>query len=103
MSKSGAFLLSLLTLVAGAAGGYYAATMGWLPEKKMQEAASVAERRPLFYRNPMNPAVTSPIPAKDEMGMDYVPVYADAGTGAGKDPAGTVSIDPVTVQNIGSA
>ena len=31
----------------------------------------------LFYRNPMNPKVTSPVPAKDEMGMDYVPVYAD--------------------------
>ncbi len=37
-------------------------------------------RKVLFYRNPMNPAMTSPTPAKDEMGMDYVPVYADAGT-----------------------
>jgi membrane fusion protein, copper/silver efflux system len=33
--------------------------------------------RVLFYRNPMNPQVTSPVPAKDEMGMDYVPVYAE--------------------------
>lgn len=32
----------------------------------------------LFYRNPMNPAITSQVPAKDEMGMDYIPVYADA-------------------------
>ena len=31
----------------------------------------------LFYRNPMNPAITSPVPAKDEIGMDYLPVYAD--------------------------
>jgi membrane fusion protein, copper/silver efflux system len=31
----------------------------------------------LFYRNPMNPAITSPVPAKDEMGMDYLPVYED--------------------------
>jgi Cu(I)/Ag(I) efflux system membrane fusion protein len=30
----------------------------------------------LYYRNPMNPAVTSPVPMKDSMGMDYVPVYA---------------------------
>src|SRR5262249_48172784 len=30
-----------------------------------------------FYRHPMRPDVTSPVPAKDEMGMDYVPVYAD--------------------------
>jgi len=35
------------------------------------------EHRLLYYRNPMNPTVTSPVPMKDEMGMDYVPVYAD--------------------------
>lgn len=35
------------------------------------------ERKLLFYRNPMDPMVTSPTPKKDEMGMDYVPVYAD--------------------------
>jgi Cu(I)/Ag(I) efflux system membrane fusion protein len=63
------------------------------------EAEAKGERRPLFYRHPMNPEVTSPVPAKDEMGMDYVPVYADAGPGG--EPSGTVTIDPVTVQNIG--
>jgi len=36
-----------------------------------------AQRTPLFYRNPMRADVTSPEPAKDEMGMDYVPIYAD--------------------------
>lgn len=35
------------------------------------------KRTILFYRNPMNPMVTSPTPAKDDMGMDYVPVYED--------------------------
>jgi hypothetical protein len=34
-----------------------------------------AKKKILFYRNPMNPKVTSPVPMKDEMGMDYVPVY----------------------------
>lgn len=33
--------------------------------------------KPLFYRHPMQPDVTSPVPAKDDMGMDYVPVYAE--------------------------
>jgi len=55
----------------------------------------------LFYRNPMNPAITSPVPAQDEMGMDYIPVYAEDETGISDEPAGTVKIDPVTVQNIG--
>ncbi len=58
------------------------------------------EKKPLFYRHPMNPEITSPVPAKDEMGMDYVPVYADGGE-SGDEPAGTVQIDPVIVQNIG--
>lgn len=57
-------------------------------------------RRPLFYRSPMNPSVTSPVPMKDPMGMDYVPVYAD-GTSDASTPPGTVKIDPVTEQNIG--
>jgi Cu(I)/Ag(I) efflux system membrane fusion protein len=46
----------------------------------------------------MNPEITSPVFTKDEMGMDYIPVYADDGAAG---PAGTVTIDPVTVQNIG--
>ena len=53
----------------------------------------------LFYRNAMNPAVTSPTPKKDAMGMDYVAVYAD--NDGGNDKAGTVKIDPTVVQNIG--
>lgn len=33
----------------------------------------------LYYRNPMNPAIHSPTPARDEMGMDYIAVYEDPG------------------------
>jgi Cu(I)/Ag(I) efflux system membrane fusion protein len=38
---------------------------------------ALKEHKILFYRNPMRADVTSPTPAKDEMGMDYIPVYAD--------------------------
>jgi Cu(I)/Ag(I) efflux system membrane fusion protein len=61
---------------------------------------SPQQRKILFYRSSMNPAVTSPVPAKDTMGMDYVPVYAENETKT-DEPAGSVSIDAVTVQNIG--
>ena len=57
------------------------------------------DKKALFYRNPMNPAITSPVPAKDQMGMDYIPVYADDESFSG--PAGTVRINPVLVQKIG--
>ncbi|HEY9197869.1 MAG TPA: efflux RND transporter periplasmic adaptor subunit [Gammaproteobacteria bacterium] len=60
--------------------------------------AAEQERSVLFYRNPMNPAITSPVPAKDSMGMDYIPVYADAETGP---DAAVVRIDPAIVQNLG--
>ena len=40
-------------------------------------------RKILFYRNPMNPKITSQSPAKDEMGMDFVPVYEDETKGGG--------------------
>jgi Cu(I)/Ag(I) efflux system membrane fusion protein len=42
-----------------------------------QSQAAEAERKILYYRNPMGLADTSPVPKKDPMGMDYIPVYAD--------------------------
>jgi membrane fusion protein, copper/silver efflux system len=55
------------------------------------------EKKILYYRNPMNPAVTSPTPMKDEMGMDYVPVYAEE---TAQQNAG-VYINPAKQQLIG--
>src|SRR5258705_12470014 len=34
-------------------------------------------RKVLYYRNPMGQPDTSPVPKKDSMGMDYIPVFAD--------------------------
>lgn len=104
MSKlSSVFLVGLFALIVGGAGGYWFASRNAMSNASMDmpgpESAATEEREPLFYRNPMNAEVTSPVPAKDSMGMDYIPVYADSVAASG--PAGTVSIDPVTVQNIG--
>lgn len=51
--------------------------IGYHQGVKKHESAPLSGGKLLFYRNPMNPAITSPTPAKDEMGMDYIPVYAD--------------------------
>jgi len=61
--------------------------------------AAKGEREILFYRNPMDPTITSPAPMKDSMGMDYVPVYADEAEAAAGQGA-TVQIDPTVVQNM---
>jgi len=58
------------------------------------------QRKILFYRSPMNPSVTSPVPAKDNMDMDYLPVYAEDEPQT-SESAGTVKIDSATVQNMG--
>ncbi|MGC8915587.1 MAG: efflux RND transporter periplasmic adaptor subunit [Thermoanaerobaculum sp.] len=47
------------------------------PETPKTSPVPGAERKILDYRNPMDPTITSPVPMKDSMGMDYVPVYAD--------------------------
>jgi len=58
--------------------------------KKGTPAPSAAEPRVLFYRNPMNPEITSKVPMKDQMGMDYIPVYE--GAAAPQEVAGRASI-----------
>jgi Cu(I)/Ag(I) efflux system membrane fusion protein len=87
-----------IATIGGAAGGYWFATQS-TSNTQNKLVAKDEEKKPLFYRNPMNPEVTSPVATKDPMGMDYIPVYAE--DDAGSDPTGTVKIDPVTVQNIG--
>lgn len=94
-------LIICVALVLGAAAGYWFALEQGHKEDTMSMAMEQQkERKPLFYRNPMNPDVTSAEPAKDSMGMDYIPVYADNDSDS-REPAGTVKIDPVTEQNIG--
>jgi Cu(I)/Ag(I) efflux system membrane fusion protein len=50
-------------------------------------------RRILYYRNPMGLPDTSPVPKKDWMGMDYIPVYEGEEQGDGKTVK--VSLDKV--------
>jgi len=76
MNKQIVIVAILIALAAGGGGGY------WFASRMTADAVHTAgnaeaDRKPLFYRNPMNPAITSPVPAQDEMGMDYIPVYAD--------------------------
>jgi Cu(I)/Ag(I) efflux system membrane fusion protein len=61
-----------------------------------EAGANAGERRILHYRHPHKPDVTSPGPRKDEMGMDYLPVYADA-----TDTGATVTVDAGMRQALG--
>ena len=59
--------------------------------------ATPGHGRILYYRNAMGLPDTSPVPKKDSMGMDYVPVTEDEAN----QPAGTVTISPERVQMLG--
>jgi membrane fusion protein, copper/silver efflux system len=47
----------------------------------------------------MDPTVTSPVPAKDAMGMDYVPVYASAAGDTGDEH--TIEVSDDTLRTLG--
>lgn len=78
---------------------------GWFAGRGLRPAAdaqpadgAAAPRKILYYRNPMGLPDTSPVPKKDAMGMDYIPVYE-----GGEEPAapGTVVLSPEKVQKLG--
>ena len=56
------------------------------------------DRKILYWQAPMNPTEIYDHPGKSAMGMDLVPVYEGE---AGSTTGGMVTIDPVTVQNMG--
>jgi Cu(I)/Ag(I) efflux system membrane fusion protein len=66
-------ITAILSVAVGIAGG-------WILFRSSDP--SPAARKILYYRDPMNPAMTSHTPKKAPDGMDYVPVY-DEGSSAG--------------------
>ncbi len=55
------------------------------------------DKKIAYWRAPMDPTYISDKPGKSPMGMDLIPVYEGEEVSSGS----TISIDPVTVQNMG--
>jgi Cu(I)/Ag(I) efflux system membrane fusion protein len=87
--------LALVGVAAASGTGYWWGMLSVKPASVPATAAS-SERVILYYRNPMGLPDTSPVPRKDSMGMDYVPVYADEAVAAGQ-----ISISAGKVQQLG--
>ncbi len=77
--KKNIFIEIILIILVVAA----AAVIGTAAGRKVNKPQESAKPKILYYRNPMNPQITSPVPAKDQMGMDYVPVYDEKTQPAG--------------------
>jgi len=91
----------LIIVIASIIGGFVIGTFMDPISKKDKDIQKTekGERKILFYRHPMNPGVTSPTPQKDEMGMDYIPVYEEAA--AKEEVPGAVRISLEKIQRIG--
>ena len=99
-----------VTIGAALVAGYFVGRVG-MPTVLKNETASTAatgtsapdaesksgQRKLLYYRNPMGLPDTSPVPKKDPMGMDYVPVYEGEDQGA----LGTVKVSGDRLQTLG--
>lgn len=98
MKKINIIALSVLAISMVATGGFWLGrnqtdrskqqTVNSKPELK-NEQPQTENRKLLYYRNPMGLPDTSPVPKKDAMGMDYVPVYE-----GGEEPGGAPSTGP---------
>ena len=91
-----------LSLAAGLALGVtalplYGRFQASIATARAEHAATpTPDRKVLYYRNPMGAPDTSPVPKKDSMGMDYIPVYPDE-----QDDVGTVKISLDKIQRSG--
>jgi Cu(I)/Ag(I) efflux system membrane fusion protein len=71
------------------------------PGNAAPDAAS-AERKPLYWFDPMKPQQHFDKPGKSPfMDMQLIPKYPDDATGTAEAPAGSIAIDPRVVQNLG--
>lgn len=88
------FAIATLLALAGLAGYWFGGQHQTV--EQAAPAAAAEGRKILYYRNPMGLPGTSPVPKKDSMGMDYIPVYEGE-----DDASGAVSIDTARVQKLG--
>jgi Cu(I)/Ag(I) efflux system membrane fusion protein len=98
--KTATIIVIVGALACAAAGGYWAGSRGAETAAQAPVAAGTPQaRKILFYRNPMGLPDTSPVPKKDPMGMDYVPVYE--GEESEADAGDAIRISTAKVQKLG--
>ena len=101
------FFTALIAILfaAALAAGYWWGQKAEGERRKAEEQTtsataekSAVKKKLLYYRNPMGLPDVSPVPKKDPMGMDYVPVYEGEEAERG---GGTVKISTDKVQKLG--
>ena len=98
MSRKGWSLLAIALAAVLAIGWWAGRSTAPVAAMADDASSSAAPRKILYYRNAMGLPDTSPVPKKDAMGMDYIPVFADGEPAA---EPGTVVLAPEKVQKLG--
>ena len=99
--KQANMMVAGVLVVAAAAGGYWwGVSAGQKTEATPQNEPA---RKVLYYRNAMGLPDTSPVPKKDQMGMDYIPVYegGDESNQTDSTTPGQITISVEKVQKLG--
>ncbi|WP_428390951.1 efflux RND transporter periplasmic adaptor subunit [Lichenicoccus sp.] len=86
--------VAAIGLLAGI-GGFF---VGHAGVEKPTVVASSGARKPLYWVGPMDPSFRSDKPGKSPMGMDLIPVYADADKSAA---ASNVHVSPDVIDDLG--
>lgn len=90
-----------MALLIGGVLGYGASLFHSGMNDKMASSEDVTgSDEPLYWAAPMDPNYRRDKPGKSPMGMDLIPVYAEALNGENDKP-GTVKIDPAVENNLG--
>lgn len=101
MNKGTNIAIGMIVVAALAAGGgYWAGNRGAQQGGAPLAAGGKQERKILYYRNPMGLPDTSPVPKKDPMGMDYIPVF-EGGEEAEPAAANQIALSTEKVQKLG--
>ena len=96
MKKNNVILIGMLSFIAVGISGYWLGRLAVPEPMTISTAKTEGGSKILYYRNPMGLPDTSPVPKKDSMGMDYVPVYEGDEGGSGQ-----LSISVEKVQKLG--
>ena len=100
MKPTAIIIVSIVAALTGGAGYWFGSHQ--IPRSNgadtSADSGGAGERRILYYRNPMGQPDTSPVPKKDPMGMDYIPVYEGGET---EDEPGLVGLTTAKMQRLG--
>lgn len=105
MKLSGNTVGLIVVISAALATGWYAEKI-FSPEGKQsegdsQDSAAEKQQEPLYWVAPMDANYRRDKPGKSPMGMDLVPVFADADNASSSEAGSSVKISPEVENNLG--